>query len=66
MDGKKLIEIFENIQDKPNKDLLEAEAFLFNEHESIKQLVIQLTYRMEGIEELHGKITEEIQKRNIS
>lgn len=63
MDGKKLIEVFENIQDKPNKDLLEAEEFLFNEHESLKKLVIQLTYRMEGIEELHNKITEEIQKR---
>ena len=63
MDGKKLIEIFENIQDKPNKDLLEAEEFLFIEHESLKKLVIQLTLRMDGIEELHDKITKEIEKR---
>jgi len=63
MDGKKLIEIFENIKDKPNKDLLEAEEFLFIEHENIKKLVIQLTLRMDGIEELHDKITKEIEKR---
>lgn len=63
MDGKKLIEVFENIKDKPNKDLLEAEEFLFIEHENIKKLVIQLTLRMDGIEELHDKITKEIEKR---
>lgn len=63
MDGKKLIEVFENIKDKPNKDLLEAEEFLFTEHENIKKLVIQLTLRMDGIEELHDKIAKEIEKR---
>ena len=63
MDGKKLIEVFENIKDKPNKDLLEAEEFLFNEHENLKKLVVQLTIRMDGIEELHDKISKEIEKR---
>lgn len=63
MEKVKLLEIVENVKDKSNKDLFEAEDFLYNEYEKTKSLVIELTRHMDAIEDLHTTITKEIENR---
>ena len=55
MEKNKIIEIINNIKDKPNKDLLECEFILFEEYEKTKEIVIELTKHMDTIEEMHSK-----------
>ena len=63
MEKEKLIEIVNDAENKSNKDLDNAEVFLFDEHEKAKALIIDLTRHMESIEEMHAKVTKEINKR---
>jgi len=63
MDKDKLIEIVTNVENKPNKVLDDAEVFLFDEHEKVKALIIDLTRHMESIEEMYAKVANEINKR---
>jgi len=63
MEKEKLIDIIENVKDKSNKDLMDAESFLFEEHEKTKELIIELTRHMDGIEGLHSKLLKEIENR---
>jgi hypothetical protein len=63
MDKNKILNIVNDVENKSNKDLLDAENFLFDEYEKTKQLAIELTKHMEAIESVHGKIVEEIEKR---
>lgn len=65
MEKEKLIDIIENAKNKSNKDLMDAESFLFEEHEKTKELIIDLTRHMDGIEELHSKVIKEIENRKI-
>jgi hypothetical protein len=65
MEKDKLIEIVNDAENKSNKDLDNAEIFLFDEHEKAKALIIDLTRHMESIEEMHAKVTKEINKRRI-
>ncbi len=63
MDKEKIIDIVKNVQDKSNKDLYSAEEFLYQEYEKTKSIVIDLTRHMDTIEDLHLKITKEIENR---
>ena len=63
MDKEKIIDIVKNVQDKSNKDLYSAEEFLYQEYEKTKSIVIDLTRHMDTIEDLHSKITKEIENR---
>jgi hypothetical protein len=63
MEKNRIIEIINDIKDKPNKDLLECEFVLFEEYEKTKEIVIELTKHMDIIEEMHSKIISEIEKR---
>jgi len=63
MDKNKIIEIINDVKNKSNKDLLECEEVLFNEYEKTKEIVIELTKHMDTIEEMHFKISTEIEKR---
>lgn len=63
MDKDKIIEIINNVKNKPNKDLLECEYILFNEYETTKQIIVELMNHMELIEEMHSKIVFEIENR---
>lgn len=63
MEKNRIIEIINDIKDKPNKDLLECEFILFEEYEKTKEIVIELTKHMDIIEEMHYKIISEIEKR---
>jgi hypothetical protein len=63
MEKERIESILSDVKNKSNKDLFDAEAFLFDEFEKTKKLVIDLTKHMDMIEEFHGKITEEIEHR---
>jgi hypothetical protein len=65
MEKEKLLNIIENAKDKSNKDLLDAEGFLFEEHEKTKELIIELTRHLDGIADLHSKVVEEIENRKV-
>lgn len=63
MEKEKILEIVENVKNKSNKDLFDVESSLFDEYEKTKEVVVALTKHMDIIEDLHGKIVEEIEKR---
>jgi hypothetical protein len=65
MDKEKLLNIINDTQNKSNKDLLDAEMFLFEEFEKTKKLALELTKHMDTIEEIYIKITKEIEKRKV-
>jgi hypothetical protein len=63
MEGKKLIEIAEDVENKSNNDLLMVADELYEEFESTKQLIIDLTRHLDGVESLYNKVNKEIKKR---
>ncbi|MEY4573650.1 MAG: hypothetical protein RLZ10_2949 [Bacteroidota bacterium] len=63
MESKKLIEIAEDVENKSNNDLLTVANELYEEFESTKQLIIDLTRHMDGVESLYNKVNKEIKKR---
>jgi hypothetical protein len=65
MDIQKLQNIVENAKDKSNKDLFEAEDFLFKQHEELKLYIVELTRKLEFIENLHETISAEIENRKV-
>ena len=65
MEKEKIIEIINDISNKPNKDLFDAEVFLYDEHEKTKELIISLTRHMDSIESMHKKVVKEIEKRKV-
>ncbi len=65
MESNRLKNIIENAKDKSNKDLFEAEDFLFKQHEELKLHIIELTRKLESIENLHQVIITEIENRKM-
>lgn len=65
MDKTKLLDIIKNLDETPNKDLIQSRKDLMDEFNSTKELIISLTRHLESIEELYKKVDKEIIKRNI-
>jgi hypothetical protein len=65
MDKNKIIEVFENVKDKSNKDLFEARDILLDEHEKTKNLIIELTRHLDVVQEYYEAINNEIGNRVI-
>lgn len=63
MDLNKINDILKNVQDKPNKDLIECRNLLFDEFEKTKQLIINLTRHLDSVEENYNIVNKEIGKR---
>ena len=63
MESKKLIEIAEDVENKSNNDLLIVANELYDEFESTKQLIVDLTRHLDGVESLYNKVNKEIKKR---
>jgi hypothetical protein len=63
MESKKLIEIAEDVENKSNNDLLMVANELYEEFESTKQLIIDLTRHLDGVESLYNNVNKEIKKR---
>jgi hypothetical protein len=63
MEKEKLESILNDLSNKSNKDLFEAEEFLFGEFEKTKALIVDLTKHIDIIEEFHRDVMVEIEKR---
>jgi hypothetical protein len=63
MDSNKLLEIANDVQNKSNNDLMLVATELYDEFEKTKQLIIDLTRHMDGIEVLYNKVNKEIENR---
>jgi len=63
MDSNKLLEIANDVQNKSNNDLMLVASELYDEFEKTKQLIINLTRHMDGIEVLYNKVNKEIENR---
>lgn len=63
MDKEKYINIAKDVENNSNKDLLEARDFFIEEFNEIKKLIIDLTRKLEVVEELYNKVNNELDKR---
>ncbi len=63
MDLEKLISVVEDVENKPNKDLFDAQNVLIEEFDKTKQLILDLTKHLESVETLYDKVNNEIGKR---
>jgi hypothetical protein len=63
MESKKLLEIAEDVENKSNNDLMAVANELYEEFESTKQLIVDLTRHLDGVESLYNKVNKEIKKR---
>lgn len=63
MDKDKIMEVVQNVKERPNKDLLESRNTLLEEYTKTKELIIELTRHMEVVEEYYEVINKEISNR---
>lgn len=63
MEKEKLIEIANDVENKSNKDLFEAQNLLYSEFQDTKELIIELTRHLDKIEILYNNVNDEIGKR---
>lgn len=63
MEKDKIFEIASNPENQPNKILVDCRDFLIEEHEKTKELIINLTRHLDGIEELYDNVNNELGKR---
>lgn len=63
MESEKLIEIATDVENKSNKDLHIVAHELLEEFEKTKELIVDLTHHLDGVESLYNKINKELEKR---
>ena len=63
MESQKLIEIANDVENKSNKDLVVVADELTQEFEKTKELIVDLTRHLDGVESLYNKINKELEKR---
>jgi hypothetical protein len=63
MESEKLIEIANDVENKSNRDLTIVAEELSEEFEKTKELIIDLTRHLDGVESLYNKVNKEIEKR---
>ena len=63
MDIEKIKNVIENVNYKPNKELIECRNDLVAEFEKTKQLIIDLTHHLDAVEENYNIVNNEIGKR---
>tara|TARA_R110002110_G_scaffold386857_1_gene598610 strand:- start:278 stop:475 length:198 start_codon:yes stop_codon:yes gene_type:complete len=63
MEKEKMEEIINDPKSKGNSDIMEVMLVLKNNYEDTKQLVVELTYRLDSIEEKYSKLNSELKKR---
>ena len=65
MDKEKIIDIYKDSENTPNKLLIESRDILFDEFEETKSIIIDLTRHLDSIETMYEKINNEIKKRGL-
>ena len=64
MDKKKVIEILNNLEEVPNKELIVCLDYLNNEFQQTKNSILRLTNYLDNTEIVYNKILKEYEKRN--
>jgi hypothetical protein len=60
---EKILEILKDYKNKPNKDLIFVMNFLSKEFDDTKEVIIQLTKKLDKIESTYNKILKEYDDR---
>jgi hypothetical protein len=63
MTKEEILDIINNTEHKSNKTLINTRNLLSDEYKKTKDLIIQLTYHLEIVEQYYNKINREIEKR---
>jgi hypothetical protein len=63
MEKDKVINIANNSENSSNKDLVDVRDFLIEEYTKKKEIIIDLTKHLDGVEELYNKVNNELEKR---
>jgi hypothetical protein len=63
MEKEKIISIAKDVENQPNKDLVDARDFLIEEFNKAKTMIVDLTRHIETIEDLYNKVNDELGKR---
>lgn len=61
---EKLKNIIKDLKNQPNKELQFALDFLSNDFNQTKSALIELTKRLDVVEQTYNKVLEEYEKRN--
>jgi hypothetical protein len=60
---EKILEILKDYKNKPNKDLIFVMNFLSKEFDDTKEVIIQLTKKLDKVESTYNKILKEYDDR---
>jgi len=63
MDSEKILEILNDYKNKPNRELLDAVSFLYDDFYKTKDLILKLTKHLDSTENSYNKILEELNNR---
>lgn len=63
MDVKDIKNVVKNVKDQPNAKLVEALDLLLTEFNKTKELIVDLTRHLDGVESSYKTINKEIGKR---
>ncbi len=63
MEKEKFVEIAKDYENRSNKDLVEARDFFILEFDELKKLIIDLTRKLEVVEDLYNNVNNELNKR---
>jgi hypothetical protein len=60
---EKILEILKDYKNRPNKDLIMVMGFLSKEFDETKELIIQLTKKLDKVESTYNKVLKEYDDR---
>lgn len=63
MKNEEVLEIIKNYKNSSNKDLLSVLDFLKEDFDKTKEIILKLTYHLDGTEDTYNKLLEEVNKR---
>ena len=58
MDAKKIVDVANDVENKSNNELLNTLNVLSEEFEKTKELIIDLTRHLDGVETLYNKVNK--------
>lgn len=63
MEKEKYIEIANDVENRSNKELVDSRDFFISEFDELKNLIIDLTRKLEVVENLYNNVNNELNKR---
>jgi site-specific DNA-adenine methylase len=63
MKNEEVLDIIKNYKNSSNKDLMNVLDFLKEDFDKTKEIILKLTYHLDGTEDAYNKILEEVNNR---